>query len=200
MEANATAAAPFLVVGLGNPGPEYEATPHNFGYLLVEELARRSGIRLRTRECQALTGRGQWGGRGLWLAEPLTYMNLSGAAVRQLLQKQPLAGWLVACDELDLPLGTMRLKERGSAGSHNGLRSIVESLGTTEFARLRLGIGPPHPVEDRAGFVLGRWGKPQQAQAAEVVQTAADAVELVMAEGMAKAMNRYNTMPKAGEE
>ena len=200
MEACLTPAAPFLVVGLGNPGPEYEWTPHNFGFLLVEELARRAGIRLRTRECQALTGRGEWAGRPLWLAEPQTYMNLSGAAVSQLLQKQPLAGWLVACDELDLPLGTLRLKERGSAGSHNGLRSIVESVGTSEFARLRLGIGPPHMVEDRVRFVLGRWGKPQQALAAEVVETAADAVEMVVTEGMAKAMNRYNATPKAIEE
>lgn len=189
-------AAPFLVVGLGNPGPEYAWTPHNFGYLLVEELARRAGARLRTRECQSLTGRGQLAGRAVWLAQPLTYMNLSGAAIAQMLRHEEVAGWLVACDELDLPLGTLRLKERGSAGSHNGLRSIVASLGTTGFARLRLGIGPAHAVADRAGFVLGRWAKPQQARALEVVATAADAVELVLQDGMAAAMNRYNALPK----
>ena len=193
-------AAPFLVVGLGNPGPEYDQTPHNFGFLLVEELARRSGARLRTHECQSVTGRGQLEGRPLWLAQPLTYMNLSGQAVRQLLGKEDVAGWLVACDELDLPLGMIRLRERGSAGSHNGLRSLVASLGTTEFARIRLGIGPEHPVADRAGFVLGRWSKPQQARAAEVVHLAADAVSQVLRDGMAKAMSRYNAAPSPSRE
>lgn len=183
---------PYLVVGLGNPGAEYEATPHNFGWLVVEELARRADIRMRLRECQSLTGRGEIAGRAVWLAKPLTYMNLSGAAIRQLLEKQAVAGWLVICDELDLPLGSLRLRERGSAGSHNGLRSIVASLGTTEFARLRLGIGPPHAVMDRAQFVLGRWSRPQLELAVETAAVAADAVEMVLREGMAKAMARYN--------
>lgn len=193
----AASADPFLVVGLGNPGAEYEATPHNCGYLVVDELARRAGIRLRLRECQALTGRGELAGRALWLAKPLTYMNLSGAALRQLLAKQAVAGWLVVCDELDLPLGRLRLRERGSAGSHNGLRSIVASLGTTEFARLRLGIGPPHPVMDRAQFVLGRWSRPQLELAVETAAVAADVVEMVLREGMAPAMARYNDRRRA---
>ncbi len=192
--------APFLVVGLGNPGPEYDWTPHNFGFLVVEELARRAGIRLHTRECQAVTGRGPWRGRQLWLAEPQTYMNLSGQAVRQLLAKRPVDGWVAVCDELDLPLGAMRLRERGSAGSHNGLRSIVASLGTTEFARLRLGIAPGHRVEDRVEFVLHRWGKAERARAEETAATAADAIEMMMAEGVAKAMSLYNTPSRpAGE-
>ncbi|MGH9413035.1 MAG: aminoacyl-tRNA hydrolase [Terriglobales bacterium] len=184
--------APFLVVGLGNPGAEYEATPHNFGFMVVDELARRAGSRLRTRECQALTAHGQLQGKPIWLAQPLTYMNLSGDAVAQLLRKQATAGWLVVCDELDLPFGTLRLKERGSAGSHNGLRSIVARLGTMEFARLRLGIDPAHPVVDRAAFVLGRWSKARMEQAQEVAATAADVVEMILREGMAAAMTRYN--------
>ncbi|HEY7838366.1 MAG TPA: aminoacyl-tRNA hydrolase [Terriglobales bacterium] len=188
----ASSERPFLVVGLGNPGAEYDWTPHNFGFLLVEELARRAGARLKTRECQALTGRGRLGERPLWLAQPQTYMNLSGVAIRQLLSKQEVADLLVVCDELDLPLGTLRLKERGSAGSHNGLRSIVEALGTTEFVRLRLGIGPPHPVTDRVKFVLSPWGKAERELALEVVARAADAIEMVLAEGMGAAMTRYN--------
>lgn len=188
-------ALPFLVVGLGNPGPEYEWTPHNFGFLLVDELARRSEARVKTAECQALTGRGTLAGQPVVLAKPLTFMNLSGAAIAQLVGKQDWAGLLVACDELDLPFGTLRLKERGSAGSHNGLRSIVASLGTTEFARLRLGIGPGHPVEDLVRFVLSPWGKAQRERALQVVATAADAVEMVVSEGMARAMNRYNAAP-----
>ncbi|MGH9393403.1 MAG: aminoacyl-tRNA hydrolase [Terriglobales bacterium] len=191
-------AEPFLLVGLGNPGPEYDWTPHNFGFLAIEEIARRAGIRLGAFECQSRTGRGQFAGHPVWLAQPLTYMNLSGAAIAQLLGKQALAGWLVMCDELDLPLGTLRLRERGSAGSHNGLRSIVDSLGSTEFARLRLGIAPPHPVADRVGFVLGRWGKPQQAEAAAVAATAAEVVEVILSEGMAKAMSRFNAPPPQG--
>ncbi|MGH9519214.1 MAG: aminoacyl-tRNA hydrolase [Terriglobales bacterium] len=191
---------PFLLLGLGNPGPEYEWTPHNFGFLLVEEVARRAAIRLRTHECQALTGRGVWQGHPLWLAQPMTYMNLSGASVAQLLAKQPVSDWLVACDELDLPLGTIRLRQRGSAGSHNGLRSIVASLGTTEFARLRLGIGPDHPVADRVGFVLGRWSKAQQDQAQAAVGVAADAIERVLTLGMARAMSQFNARPIPGTE
>jgi PTH1 family peptidyl-tRNA hydrolase len=190
----------FLVVGLGNPGPEYEATPHNFGFLVVEELARRAGIRLHTHECQSLTGRGLWHGRPLWLAQPLTYMNLSGQAVRQLLAKRPVERWLAVCDELDLPLGAIRLRERGSAGSHNGLRSIVASLGTTGFPRLRLGIAPPHPVEDRVEFVLHRWNKADRARAQAAASTAADAIEMAMTEGLAKAMSVYNAPPRPAPE
>jgi PTH1 family peptidyl-tRNA hydrolase len=190
----------FLVVGLGNPGPEYEWTPHNFGFMAVEELAQRAGIRLHTHECQALTGRGVWRGRQVWLAEPLTYMNLSGQAVRQMLTKRPVEQWLAVCDELDLPLGSLRLRERGSAGSHNGLRSLVASLGTTEFARLRLGIAPEHPIEDRVDFVLHRWNKADRARAEEAAAKAADAIEMVMSEGMAKAMSLYNALPRPASE
>lgn len=193
----APSAAPFLVVGLGNPGEEYDRTPHNFGFQLVDELARRSGARLKMRECQALTGRALLAGKPIWLAQPQTFMNLSGTSIRQLLAKQPVAGWLVACDELDLPFGTIRLRERGSAGSHNGLRSIVDSLGTTEFARMRLGIAPDHPLADRVGFVLGKWSAKQCQTAEQTVATAADAVELILTGGMAQAMNRYNTDSKS---
>lgn len=188
-------AAPYLVVGLGNPGAEYDHTPHNFGFLLLDELARRAGIRLRTRECRSLTGRGRLAGRPVWLAAPMTYMNLSGEAVEQLLAKQPVADWMVVCDDVDLPFGSLRLRERGSAGSHNGLRSIVACLQSQEFTRLRLGIGVDHPVADLAGFVLSPWSKSQQARAAEVAQTAADAVELALERGVPAAMSRYNAAP-----
>lgn len=191
---------PFLVVGLGNPGDEYEATPHNFGFLAVDELARRMDVRPRFKECQSVTARGQLAGKPVWLAKPLTYMNLSGAAVAQLLRKQPLAGWLVVCDELDLPFGGLRLRERGSAGSHNGLRSIVASVGTTAFARLRLGIGPPHPAVDRADFVLSRWSRAQLVRALEVAASAADVVEEILRNGMAAAMTRFNGSGAAADQ
>ncbi|TAN21320.1 MAG: aminoacyl-tRNA hydrolase [Acidobacteria bacterium] len=191
--------APYLVVGLGNPGAEYEATPHNFGFMVVDELARRAGVRLRTRECQALTARGQLQGKPVWLAQPLTYMNLSGDAIAQLIGKEAVADLLVVCDELDLPFGTLRLRERGSAGSHNGLRSVVARLGTTEFARLRLGIDPGHPIADRVEFVLHRWSKAQTQEALQTAATAADVVELVLKDGIAAAMTRYNVKQRETE-
>ncbi|MGH9486145.1 MAG: aminoacyl-tRNA hydrolase [Terriglobales bacterium] len=193
-------AAPFLVVGLGNPGAEYDGTPHNFGFMAVDELARRCDIRMRTSEAQALTGRGELEGQPLWLAQPLTYMNLSGISVAQLLRKRAVTGWVVICDELDLPLGTLRLRQQGSAGSHNGLRSIAASLGTTGFARLRLGTGPAHPVLDRVSFVLGRWGRAQLVEARQVAATAADVVACIVREGMAAAMTRFNRVPREDDD
>lgn len=189
------------IVGLGNIGAEYRDTPHNLGFEVVDELARRSGIGLRVREAQALTGRGEWLGRALGLAQPQTYMNLSGVAVRMLLEKyggEP-ADVLVVLDDLDLPLGTLRLRARGSAGTHNGMRSVVEQVGS-ECARLRLGIAPAHAMRDAAGYVLSPWGRAQRQAAQEMVQAAADGIELLLREGMAAAMTRINARSPAGDE
>lgn len=193
-----------LIVGLGNPGIEYAFTPHNFGFLLADELANRGRARLSVRECQALTGRVALGGELVRLAKPETYMNLSGVAVRDLMDKygyQP-DEILVACDDLDLPLGSLRLRERGSAGTHNGLRSIVGALGTEGFPRLRLGIAPPAgaargPAER---FVLSRWKAKELEMVAEVLNRAAEAVERIPREGMGKVMSLYNARPESGGE
>lgn len=191
-----------MVVGLGNPGVEYAFTPHNFGFLLVDELAQRSGARLSVRECQALTGRGRLAGSPLVLAKPETYMNLSGVAVRELLRKHECepSQMLVVYDDLDLALGTLRLRERGSAGTHNGMRSIVQTLGTEMFPRLRLGIGAPHPIQNLKNYVLTPWKKSQLETVQEVLVRAAEVVEMILRDGLLRAMNVCNTRPQAQPE
>lgn len=190
-----------LVVGLGNPGVEYAFTPHNFGFLLVDELANRSGARVSVREAQSLTGRVRIAGQPVMVAKPETFMNLSGVAVRELLRKH---GWtaeeaLIVSDDLDLPLGTLRLRPRGSAGTHNGLRSIVGALGTEEFPRLRLGIAPAHPVRDAKRFVLTPWKKADLEAVAGVLERAAAAIETMVREGLPKAMSLFNAREQKTE-
>src|SRR3977135_1265311 len=145
-----------LIVGLGNPDPEYQWTPHNLGFMAVDELANRSGIRVQRPEGQALVGRGKIAGKEVILAKPQTYMNLSGISVRELLEKYELnvPDLLVLWDEAQLPMGTIRIHPDGSAGSHNGAKSVISSVGTEEFARLRLGCGPDHPLSSRKEYVL----------------------------------------------
>jgi len=183
-----------LIVGLGNPGPEYQWTPHNLGFLAIDELANRGGIRVERPEGKALVGRGKVAGEELILAKPQTYMNLSGISVRELLGKYELGpeDLLVMFDERDLPAGMIRIGERGSPGTHNGAKSVTSSMGTQEFARLRLGCGPDHPVNDLAAYVLRPMKKAELEVAAEMLAQAGDAVELILKEGIAAAMNKYN--------
>jgi len=183
-----------LIVGLGNPGPEYQWTPHNLGFLAVDEIANRAGIRVARPEAKALVGLGKVAGQDVILAKPLTFMNLSGFSVRDLLEKYELepADLLVMFDERDLPWGMIRIGERGSPGTHNGAKSVTNALGTREFARLRLGCGPDHPVEDLAAYVLRPMKKAQLEVASEMVVTAGDAVEAILTQGIAAAMNKYN--------
>jgi PTH1 family peptidyl-tRNA hydrolase len=183
-----------LIVGLGNPGPEYQWTPHNLGFLAVDEIANRAGIRVERPEAKALVGLGQVAGNDVILAKPQTYMNLSGFSVRDLLEKYELepADLLVMFDERDLPWGMIRIGERGSPGTHNGAKSVTSALGTQEFARLRLGCGPDHPVEDLAAYVLRPMKKALLEVASEMVVTAGDAVETILIEGISAAMNKYN--------
>ena len=192
----------WLIVGLGNPGPEYQWTPHNLGFLAVDELANRGSIRVERPEAKALVGRGRLAGQEVLLAKPQTFMNLSGIAVRELLEKYELgrAGLLVVWDERDLPWGTIRIRERGSPGTHNGAKSVVNALGTEEFARVRLGVGPDHPVGDLAAYVLRPMKKAELEVAATMIEEAANAVELILTHGLAAAMNRFNhrNPPAAG--
>jgi PTH1 family peptidyl-tRNA hydrolase len=183
-----------LIVGLGNPGPEYQWTPHNLGFLAVDELANRNGIRVERPEAQSLVGLGKVAEREIILAKPQTYMNLSGNAVGRLMDKYEVgpAGLLVIYDERDLPWGMIRIGERGSPGTHNGAKSVTGAVGTPEFARLRLGCGPNHPVGDLAAYVLRPMKKAELEVAGEMVASAADAVELLLTEGMVAAMNKFN--------
>src|SRR5215469_14376994 len=182
-----------LIVGLGNPGPEYQWTPHNLGFLAVDELANRGGIRVERPEGKALVGLGKVAGEDVILAKPQTYMNLSGISVRDLLEKYELGpeDLLAMWDEAQLPWGAIRIQAEGSAGSHNGAKSLIGSLGTPEFARLRLGCGPDHPLSSRKEYVLRPMRKAEREVAAEMMATAADAVELLLSRGIEAAMTSY---------
>ena len=183
-----------LIVGLGNPGPEYQWTPHNLGFLAVDELANRSGIRVERPEAKALVGLGKVAGEEVILAKPQTFMNLSGIAVRELLLRYELGlrDLLAMWDEAQLPLGGIRIHSEGSAGSHNGAKSLISSLGTPEFARLRLGCGPDHPLSSRKEYVLRPMKKSELEVAAEMIADAGDAIELMLQQGIQAAMNKYN--------
>ena len=183
-----------LIVGLGNPGPEYQWTPHNLGFLALDELANRNSIRVERPEAQALIGLGKVAGQEIILSKPQTYINLSGNSVWRLMEKYELgpSDVLVIFDERDLPWGMIRIGERGSAGTHNVAKSVIAAMGTPEIARLRLGCGPDYTVSDLAAYVLRPMKKAQLEVAAEMVSTAGDAVEMILKEGIAAAMNKYN--------
>jgi PTH1 family peptidyl-tRNA hydrolase len=191
-----------LIVGLGNPGPEYEFTPHNLGFLAVDALAGRAGIRVTRPEAKSYVGLGKLAGNEVVLAKPQTMMNLSGAAVRMLLERYECkaAEMIVLSDEAMLPWGMLRIRERGSAGGHNGLKSVIASIGTNEFIRVRMGVKPEFPLEDMADYVLGTMRKPEREIAAQMTADAAEAVELILSEGVGKAMARFNRRIESEEE
>jgi PTH1 family peptidyl-tRNA hydrolase len=192
-----------LIVGLGNPGIEYQFTPHNLGFLAVDRIAEDCGAQIANRRSRALTGKCSIAGHEVLLAKPETYMNLSGVAVGALAAELGIDATkdlIVIYDELDLPWGTIRIRERGSAGGHNGVKSIIAALGTEEFLRIRLGIGPDFEVGDGAKYVLGQMKKAQLAIAGEMLDQASEAVKVILQEGPAAAMNRFNRKNKEGSE
>ena len=192
-----------LIVGLGNPDPEYQWTPHNLGFMAVDELANRGSIRVERPEGKALVGRGKLAGEDVLLAKPQTYMNLSGISVRELLAKYELGpgDLLVLWDEVQLPFGTIRIDRKGSGGSHNGANSVISAVGTQDFFRLRLGCGPDHLLSSRKEFVLRPMKKAELEVAAEMVDEAGDAVEMILAKGVDAAMNKFNRRkPPEGDE
>ncbi len=177
-----------LIVGLGNPGPQYELTPHNLGFLTIDRIASDRGVEVRNRQCQALTGRTQIGDEQVLLAKPETFMNLSGLSVRELLdeyQLRPESDLIVIYDELDLPMGTIRIRQRGRSAGHNGMESIIGALGTQEFLRIRLGIAPETKI-------LKPFSKRQLKVVDGVLDLAAEAVHMILTEGPGAAMNRFN--------
>ena len=183
----------FLIVGLGNPGLEYANTPHNLGFMTVDRLAADSGVIVRRPECQALISPAVIEKREVLLAKPQSYMNLSGGPVKALLEKYELgpADLVVVYDELDLPWMSLRVRLRGSSAGHNGVKSIIAALGTTEFTRVRLGIYPGRPV-DAAEYDLTPFRRSQHKEVEELTGEAADAVRSIIAEGAAKAMTKFN--------
>jgi PTH1 family peptidyl-tRNA hydrolase len=184
----------YLIVGLGNPGPQYEQTPHNLGFLTIDRLAAAEGIRVSRPEGGALVGLGKLAGSEVALAKPLSYMNLSGGPVKTLLAKYELGPdrLVLVYDELALPWSSLRIRERGSAGGHNGVESVIRSLGTQEFPRVRLGVSPGHKVTDGTSYLLSPFRREQLKELDEFVSRAADAVRLLTSDGAAKAMTVYN--------
>jgi peptidyl-tRNA hydrolase, PTH1 family len=191
-----------LIVGLGNPGDEYRFTPHNLGFLTIDRIANGLGVEVRNRQCRALTARANIAGEPVVLAKPETYMNLSGLSVRELVDEHQVdvgRDLIVIYDELDLPLGAIRIRQRGSSAGHNGMESILGALNTDEFLRIRLGIAPDGKVVDGVKYVLTPFRKTQFELVDEVLDTAAQAVEVVLKEGPAAAMNRFNRKNEADE-
>jgi PTH1 family peptidyl-tRNA hydrolase len=184
----------WLIVGLGNPGMEYAWTPHNMGFLAIDRLAEKGGIRVERPEAKSLIGRGTLAGKEVILAQPQTMMNLSGLAVRDLLSRfdVELGNLVVLYDEVDLAAGVIRVLERGSAGTHNGMKSVIGSLETQDVCRVRIGIRPDHPLENLRAYVLHPMRKSELAVAAETIEMAADAVETILSEGVTRAMNKFN--------
>jgi PTH1 family peptidyl-tRNA hydrolase len=184
----------FLVAGLGNPGEEYALTPHNLGFLAVDRLAEQHGIRVTRRDSKALVGVGEIDGREVMLAKPQTFMNLSGTSLAPLMEKHgiELGQFVVVYDELDLPWRALRIKPKGSAAGHNGMKSVIQSLKTDEIVRVRLGIHPGHSIRNGAEFVLAPIKRSQIAELDEFVGFAADAVRSIIAEGVEKSMTRFN--------
>jgi PTH1 family peptidyl-tRNA hydrolase len=183
----------FLIVGLGNPGKEYEWSRHNLGFMLIDKLAGDAGIDVKLRECQSRVGRGEIEGSAVKLVKPQTYMNLSGEAVSCLFAKhkltQPGEKLIVISDDLALPLGKIRIRAKGSAGGHNGLKSIIGATGTNEFTRLRIGIQPEHPISDSKRFVLDSFSGAARAGVQEILEKSAEAIRAILRDGVLKAMS-----------
>lgn len=186
--------APWIVAGLGNPGTRYEATWHNAGFLALEVLSQRTGIRTDRIRFQGLSGQGTIGGNRVVLLKPSTFMNRSGQSIRDALawHKVPPERLVVVYDDIDLPCGTLRIRPSGGPGTHNGMRSIVETLGTESFPRVRIGIGPVPERWDLADYVLSPIPGDRREILFQSLVRAAQAVESLVAEGLAAAMNKYN--------
>jgi PTH1 family peptidyl-tRNA hydrolase len=191
-----------LVVGLGNPGRRYEATWHNLGFMLVDNLLERAGGRCFRTEAEALVAQVELADRPVLLVKPQTFMNLSGNAVRPLLERYgeaDPANLIVALDDVALPRGMIRVRACGSAGGQKGLQSIIDCLGTDQFTRIRLGIKPDYPIDDLSSFVLQRVPKRYHKQISEMIELGSDAVMVILTEGTHRAMAIFNQRVKPGQ-
>ena len=194
----------FLIVGLGNPGKEYEWSRHNLGFMLIDKLSSDAGIDKYRRGCQSLVARGIIEGCTVKLVKPQTYMNLSGEAVACLFAKHELAApddtLIVISDDLALSFGKIRIRAKGSAGGHNGLKSIIAALGTNEFTRLRIGIQPEHPIADSKKFVLDSFSGAMRPAVEEVLGRSEKAIRSILRDGVLQAMTEYNKSEVMSDE
>ena len=188
----------YIIAGLGNPGEKYDNTRHNAGFLTIDALAERYGIDVREKAHNALIGRGVIEGKKVILAKPQTYMNLSGECIRALVEyyKVEQEELIIIFDDISLEPGQLRIRKKGSAGGHNGIKSIIAHLGTQEFTRIKVGVGEKPPRMDLADYVLGRFAKEEQDTMREAFETAAKAAVTIMTEGADAAMNQYNGSKK----
>lgn len=203
MSQEPTSSTPWLIAGLGNPGPRFQGTRHNVGFVAADELAVRNGLRFSGKQAMAEIARGMIEGQPVILAKPLTFMNNSGQAVSALARfyKIPHNRVLVLYDDIALPLGIIRIREKGSAGGHNGLTSVLQHLGTQNVPRLRIGVDrPADPRHSQIDWVLGRFNRDEQKKVEDVVSRAAEAVEAILKTGMERAMNTYNTVDRGKQE
>ena len=184
----------WLIVGLGNPGPEYAKTRHNLGFMLVDLLASQLQTQVKRDECRSLIGRAEIDNQVVELVKPQTYMNVSGEAVSGLLAKpnRSVEKLIVISDDLALPFGTVRIRPKGSHGGQNGLRSIIDCLKTQEFMRLRIGIAPEHPIRDAARFVLENFTKKETETLENILEESAKAISTIVTEDVNAAMARFN--------
>src|ERR1700722_126892 len=190
-----------LIVGLGNPGIEYQFTPHNLGFLVIDRIAEQAKIEVRNRQCRALTAKAVIGPETVLLVKPETFMNLSGLSVRELMAEhdaKPETDLIVIQDELDFPLGTVRIHRNRSSAGHNGIESVIGAVGTKDFLRIRMGVAPERKVEDGMTYLLSPFRKAQLKLVDPMLDLAAEAVEAILKEGPAAAMGRYNR--KSDEE
>lgn len=191
-----------LIVGLGNPGPQYECTPHNLGFLTIDQIADDLKVEVRNRNCRALTARATIGEEPVVLAKPDTFMNLSGVSVRGLLEEleiKPETDLIVIQDELDFPFGTLRIHRNRSSAGHNGIESIIDSIGTKDFVRIRIGVAPERAVRDGKEYLLSPMTKAQCKALDPVLVDAAAAAVMIVEEGPAAAMQRFNRKPDPEE-
>jgi peptidyl-tRNA hydrolase, PTH1 family len=192
-----------LIVGLGNPGIEYQFTPHNLGFLAIDRIAEQCGVEVRNRQCRALTARAVMGSETVLLAKPETFMNLSGLAVRELVAEyaaKPEEDLVVIQDELDFPLGTVRIQRNRSSAGHNGIESVIGALGTQDFLRIRMGVAPQRKIEDGMRYLLAPFRKAELRVADGMLDVASEAVKVILVEGPAAAMNRFNRKPDEEEK
>lgn len=184
-----------LIVGLGNPGIEYQFTPHNLGFLAIDRIAGTLGVEVRNRQCRALTARAVMAAQPVLLAKPETFMNLSGVSVRELVREydaKPESDLIVIQDELDFPLGTLRVHTRRSSAGHNGIESIIGALGTQDFLRIRIGVAPERKISDGQSYLLAPMKKKDLEVVDGMLDTAEEAVKVILQDGPAAAMNRFN--------
>lgn len=191
----------YVIAGLGNPGAEYENTRHNIGYITIDRLAEKHKIKISRFKFKALVGKGRIEGQKVLLVKPRTFMNLSGESVREAMDYYRLSteNLIVVYDDVDLELGALRLRKSGSAGTHNGMRSVEEHLGSGDFPRIRIGMGRP-PDGDLVSFVIGGFTKEEAPVLEEAVTAAVSAIECMIGSGVDLAMNRYNTRKRPKKE